>query len=66
MNHARQRPGIPDAGPLLFRVKSPHRFAITQGVDGRERAMIYASGADFRAAREKRVLLFGMSGLGKT
>lgn len=28
--------------------------------------MIYASGADFRAAREKRVLLFGMSGLGKT
>jgi hypothetical protein len=28
--------------------------------------MIYANGADFRAAREKRVLLFGMSGLGKT
>ncbi|PLL13199.1 ATPase [Tabrizicola sp. TH137] len=28
--------------------------------------MIYASGAEFRAAREKRVLLFGMSGLGKT
>ena len=31
-----------------------------------ERAMIYANGAEFRAAREKRVLLFGMSGLGKT
>lgn len=28
--------------------------------------MIYANGAEFRAAREKRVLLFGMSGLGKT
>ncbi|WGV17034.1 ATPase [Fuscovulum ytuae] len=28
--------------------------------------MIYRNGADFRAAREKRVLLFGMSGLGKT
>ena len=28
--------------------------------------MIYESGAEFRAAREKRVLLFGMSGLGKT
>ena len=28
--------------------------------------MIYASGAEFRAARDKRVLLFGMSGLGKT
>lgn len=28
--------------------------------------MIYRSGADFRAAKEKRVLLFGMSGLGKT
>ena len=28
--------------------------------------MIYDSGAAFRAAREKRVLLFGMSGLGKT
>lgn len=28
--------------------------------------MIYASGAEFRAASEKRVLLFGMSGLGKT
>ena len=28
--------------------------------------MIYASGAEYRAAAEKRVLLFGMSGLGKT
>ena len=28
--------------------------------------MIYASGADWRAAPEKRVMLFGMSGLGKT
>ncbi|MCZ8079672.1 MAG: ATPase [Rhodobacteraceae bacterium] len=28
--------------------------------------MIYASGVEFRAARDKRVLLFGMSGLGKT
>ena len=28
--------------------------------------MIYETSADFRAAREKRVLLFGMSGLGKT
>jgi hypothetical protein len=28
--------------------------------------MIYASGAEFRAATDKRVLLFGMSGLGKT
>jgi len=28
--------------------------------------MIYASGADYRAADQKRVLLFGMSGLGKT
>jgi len=28
--------------------------------------MIYQTGAEFRAAREKRVLLFGMSGLGKT
>ncbi|MEY4983298.1 MAG: hypothetical protein RIR62_1564, partial [Pseudomonadota bacterium] len=28
--------------------------------------MIYASGAEYRAARQKRVLLFGMSGLGKT
>lgn len=28
--------------------------------------MIYASGADFRQSREKRVLVFGMSGLGKT
>lgn len=28
--------------------------------------MIYASSAEFRAARDKRVLLFGMSGLGKT
>ncbi|NBE08628.1 ATPase [Paragemmobacter ruber] len=28
--------------------------------------MIYASGAAYRAAQEKRVLLFGMSGLGKT
>lgn len=28
--------------------------------------MIYRNGAEFRAAREKRVLLFGMSGLGKT
>jgi len=28
--------------------------------------MIYANGEEFRAAREKRILLFGMSGLGKT
>ncbi|WP_126977607.1 ATPase [Frigidibacter oleivorans] len=28
--------------------------------------MIYSSGADWRAAAQKRVLLFGMSGLGKT
>jgi len=28
--------------------------------------MIYTSGAEFRAAKQKRVLLFGMSGLGKT
>jgi len=28
--------------------------------------MIYQTGAEFRAARDKRVLLFGMSGLGKT
>jgi hypothetical protein len=28
--------------------------------------MIYASGDDFRAARQKRVMLFAMSGLGKT
>jgi len=28
--------------------------------------MIYANGAEFRAAKQKRVLLFGMSGLGKT
>ena len=28
--------------------------------------MIYRNGAEFRAAQEKRVLLFGMSGLGKT
>jgi hypothetical protein len=28
--------------------------------------MIYSSAADWRASREKRVLLFGMSGLGKT
>lgn len=28
--------------------------------------MIYANGADYRAAAQKRVLLFGMSGLGKT
>lgn len=28
--------------------------------------MIYSSGADFKAAGHKRVLLFGMSGLGKT
>ena len=28
--------------------------------------MIYQTGADFRAAKEKRVVLFGMSGLGKT
>ena len=28
--------------------------------------MIYATGQDFRAAAKKRVLLFGMSGLGKT
>ena len=28
--------------------------------------MIYASGNDFRAAAQKRVMLFGMSGLGKT
>ena len=28
--------------------------------------MIYATGAEFRAAPQKRVLLFGMSGLGKT
>ena len=28
--------------------------------------MIYQNGAEFRAARQKRVLLFGMSGLGKT
>ena len=28
--------------------------------------MIYTSGAEFRAAEQKRVLLFGMSGLGKT
>jgi len=28
--------------------------------------MIYASGADYRAAARKRVLFFGMSGLGKT
>ncbi len=28
--------------------------------------MIYASSAEFRAAKDKRVLLFGMSGLGKT
>lgn len=28
--------------------------------------MFYETGAEFRAAREKRVLLFGMSGLGKT
>lgn len=28
--------------------------------------MIYANGADYRAASQKRVLLFGMSGLGKT
>ena len=28
--------------------------------------MIYTTGAEFRAARDKRVLLFGMSGLGKT
>jgi hypothetical protein len=28
--------------------------------------MIYQTGAEFRAARQKRVMLFGMSGLGKT
>ena len=28
--------------------------------------MIYQTGAEFRAARQKRVVLFGMSGLGKT
>lgn len=28
--------------------------------------MIYQTGAEFRAAKEKRVVLFGMSGLGKT
>jgi len=28
--------------------------------------MIYATGAEFRESREKRVLVFGMSGLGKT
>ncbi len=28
--------------------------------------MIYETGAEFRAARQKRVMLFGMSGLGKT
>lgn len=28
--------------------------------------MIYTTGAEFRAAKDKRVLLFGMSGLGKT
>ncbi len=28
--------------------------------------MIYQSGQDYRAAPHKRVLLFGMSGLGKT
>jgi ATP-dependent phosphoenolpyruvate carboxykinase len=28
--------------------------------------MIYSSGADYGAAAHKRVLLFGMSGLGKT
>ena len=28
--------------------------------------MIYSSGQDFRTASHKRVLLFGMSGLGKT
>lgn len=31
-----------------------------------KQAMIYASAADWRAAPRKRVLLFGMSGLGKT
>jgi len=29
-------------------------------------AMIYGSGSDYLAAPRKRVLLFGMSGLGKT
>ena len=28
--------------------------------------MIYRTGADWQAAKAKRVLLFGMSGLGKT
>src|SRR5436190_1688503 len=28
--------------------------------------MIYQTGAEFRSARDKRVMLFGMSGLGKT
>ncbi len=28
--------------------------------------MIYRTGAEYRAAPQKRVLLFGMSGLGKT
>ena len=28
--------------------------------------MIYASGAEYLAAKNKRIMLFGMSGLGKT
>lgn len=36
------------------------------GGERRGMAMIYASAAEWRAASDKRVLLFGMSGLGKT
>jgi hypothetical protein len=35
-------------------------------IEARERAMIYASGADYLGAAHKRVMPFGMSGLGKT
>jgi energy-coupling factor transporter ATP-binding protein EcfA2 len=39
-----------------------NKFPISQG----EAVLIYTSAKDYRAAAQKRVLLFGMSGLGKT
>lgn len=53
-----QRPPFPFAAAGITSLAEDSRDA--------RRGMIYESGADWRAAPHKRVMLFGMSGLGKT
>ena len=51
--------------PERFRVKFP-ALGATKQAQGGGSGMIYPTAKDWRAASQKRVLLFGMSGLGKT